>query len=107
MPTSGNRELSAGWINDEAVNIEKCAKAIRQARGVIKDAATLLKIGRSTMWRYIGKYPALAAEVEAMRVAHHGRAPLWDSAGEKARSGARKKKRAAAAAERSAKAVGR
>jgi hypothetical protein len=105
MPTSGNRELSAGWVNDEAANIEKCAKAIRQARGVIKDAAGILGIGRSTLWRYIGLHPELAAELEAMRKAHHGRTPLWDSVGEAARKRARKTRKAAEAA-RSGKAGG-
>jgi hypothetical protein len=107
MPTSGNPELSAGWITDPKGTLERCAKAIRQARGVIKGAADILEIDRRTLWRYIGEHRELATELEAMRKAHHGRAPLWDSAGEKARSGAKKKKRAAASPARNGKATAR
>ena len=107
MPTSGNPELSASWITDPAGTQERCAKAIRQAHGVVKDAAEILGIDRRTLWRYINDHPPLATELEAMRKAHHGRTPLWDSTGETARAGAKKRKRAAATEARNGKVGGR
>jgi transcriptional regulator of acetoin/glycerol metabolism len=61
---TGNRELSALFITDPKRAIEWIVASIDFCNGNLKDAAARLKVGRTSLYRWMKKYPQIRLSVQ-------------------------------------------